>query len=154
MGTKNNPGIYDCYANAEPDEPIFILLGRDSHAPAAVLKWADDREILVEAGLKPTSDRAMVIDARECAQAMIAYSIKKMTDREITERTLERGKMSVSLDDQVKCVRRELALMRHTYSHFVSRGTVTRKAATERLATMEAALKTLKEIRDHGPQTP
>lgn len=29
MGTKNNPGEFDCYANAAPDEPMFILLGRD-----------------------------------------------------------------------------------------------------------------------------
>ena len=28
MGTKNNPGRFDCYGNAEPDEPIFVLLGR------------------------------------------------------------------------------------------------------------------------------
>lgn len=36
MGTKNNPGAFDCYANAEPDEPMFVLLGRDKHAPAPV----------------------------------------------------------------------------------------------------------------------
>ena len=29
MATKNNPGKFDCYTNAEPDEPMFILLGRD-----------------------------------------------------------------------------------------------------------------------------
>lgn len=29
MGTKNNPGAFDCYANAEPDEPMFVLLARD-----------------------------------------------------------------------------------------------------------------------------
>ena len=23
MGTKNNPGSYDCYANLDPDEPYF-----------------------------------------------------------------------------------------------------------------------------------
>lgn len=40
MGTKNNPGVYDCYANALPDEPMFILLARDEKAPFAVRKWA------------------------------------------------------------------------------------------------------------------
>lgn len=39
MGTKNNPGAYDCYANAEPDEPMFILLGRDRHAAEVVRYW-------------------------------------------------------------------------------------------------------------------
>lgn len=27
MGSKNNPGKYDCYEAADPDEPMFILLG-------------------------------------------------------------------------------------------------------------------------------
>lgn len=36
MGTKNNPGRYDCYANAEPDEPMFVLLGHDRHAATLV----------------------------------------------------------------------------------------------------------------------
>lgn len=29
MGTKSNPTQFDCYANALPDEPMFILLARD-----------------------------------------------------------------------------------------------------------------------------
>ena len=33
MGTKNNPGQFDCYRNAEPDEPMFVLLARDERAP-------------------------------------------------------------------------------------------------------------------------
>ena len=74
MGTKNNPGSYDCYANADPDEPMFILLGRDPHAPAAVRRWAHDREVMIESGEKPGSDMAMVIDARECADAMERYA--------------------------------------------------------------------------------
>ena len=40
MGTKNNPGKFDCYAAAGPDEPIFVLLGRDRHAPLLVRLWA------------------------------------------------------------------------------------------------------------------
>lgn len=40
MGTKTNPGRFDCYAAAEPDEPMFILLGRDRHAAALVNLWA------------------------------------------------------------------------------------------------------------------
>ena len=43
MGTKNNPGAFDCYANAEPDEPMFVLLGRDPLAPFLVSIWAKVR---------------------------------------------------------------------------------------------------------------
>lgn len=46
MGTKNNPGAFDCYANAEPDEPMFVLLGRDPAAWATVLVWATLRQAI------------------------------------------------------------------------------------------------------------
>ncbi len=39
MGTKNSPGAYDCYANAAPDEPMFILLARDVTAEFFVAAW-------------------------------------------------------------------------------------------------------------------
>ena len=29
MGTKNNPGDYDCHAAAKPDEPVFTLRAHD-----------------------------------------------------------------------------------------------------------------------------
>lgn len=40
MGTKNNPGKFDCYASAEPDEPMFVLLARDPSAPWLTVAWA------------------------------------------------------------------------------------------------------------------
>lgn len=46
MGTKNTPGQFDCYANAEPDEPMFILLGRDPVAWMLVDLWAAVRKEL------------------------------------------------------------------------------------------------------------
>lgn len=66
MGTKNKVSTYDCYANAEPDEPMFILLGRDSFAPELVDIWADARE---RDGEKPE----LVAEARECATAMRSW---------------------------------------------------------------------------------
>lgn len=63
MGTKNNPGKYDCYANAHPDEPMFVLLGRDPEAPALVEEWAAKRFALE--GRTPK-----VLEARACAGAM------------------------------------------------------------------------------------
>ncbi len=43
MGTKNNPGKFDCYANAGPDEPMFVLLGRDRLAGHLVSIWSKIR---------------------------------------------------------------------------------------------------------------
>lgn len=39
MGTKNHPGEFDCYAKAQPDEPLFTLLARDPIAPYLVRIW-------------------------------------------------------------------------------------------------------------------
>ena len=70
MGTKNNPGEFDCYENAEPDEPMFVLLARDPAAPELVEAWANRRLALINEHLKPESDKAMIVEARECAEAM------------------------------------------------------------------------------------
>jgi len=70
MGTKNNPGNFDCYGNANPDEPMFILLARDACAPAAVEKWIEYREGLIRLGIKPESDRTMLAEAAQCVEAM------------------------------------------------------------------------------------
>ncbi len=81
MGTKNQPGEFDCYANAEPDEPLFILLGRDKHAPTLVWLWAALREL---DGERPE----VVKESRECAVKMIKYAA-------------ERGRPSVGLGQSV-----------------------------------------------------
>lgn len=66
MGTKNNPGKFDCYHEAGPDEPMFVLLARDPLAPLLVEAWADKREH--ERGPSPKVD-----EARACAKAMREY---------------------------------------------------------------------------------
>lgn len=43
MGTKNKPGAFDCYANAEDDQPMFVLLAGDPDAPNTVEEWARRR---------------------------------------------------------------------------------------------------------------
>lgn len=40
MATKNNPGAFDCYADAAPDEPIFVLRANDELASHLVELWA------------------------------------------------------------------------------------------------------------------
>jgi hypothetical protein len=67
MGTKNNPGKFDCYQNAAPDEPMFILLGRDKHAPTLVWLWAVLRELDGEVP-------EVVDEARDCVTAMLQWA--------------------------------------------------------------------------------
>ena len=67
MGTKNNPGQFDCYQNAGPDEPMFVLLGRDKHAAGLVRLWAMLRH-------KDGEDEDKVAEALACADAMDAHA--------------------------------------------------------------------------------
>jgi hypothetical protein len=65
MGTKENPGQYDAYKKADPDEQMFTLIGRDRMAPSLVDLWALARE----AG--GDEDEAPVIkEARDTASFM------------------------------------------------------------------------------------
>lgn len=73
MGTKNNPAAFDCYANALPDEPMFVLLARDPHAPALVRLWASLRKTDIAAGVRPESDTPMVGEAFGCASDMAEW---------------------------------------------------------------------------------
>jgi hypothetical protein len=70
VSTKKNPGQFDCYANAEPEEPLFIVLARDKDAPLLVRMWAMLREGAIENGAKPISDMTMVHEARQIAYQM------------------------------------------------------------------------------------
>jgi hypothetical protein len=63
MGTKTNPGQFDCYAAAADDEQMFVLLGRDKHAPTLVRLWALLRAYDGE-------DEAKISEAIACADAM------------------------------------------------------------------------------------
>jgi hypothetical protein len=70
MGSKNNPGDFDCYHNALPDEPMFILLARDPNAPNLVDEWAVGRMRDIALNLRPKSDLPMVDEAQKCAADM------------------------------------------------------------------------------------
>jgi hypothetical protein len=67
MGSKNNPSSFDCYAAAKPDEPMFVLLGRDPMAGALVRLWALMRE---EAGETPEK----IAEALGCAEQLDAWT--------------------------------------------------------------------------------
>lgn len=64
MATKNNPGDFDCYSRADPNEPMFVLLGRDPLAAPLVRCWASLRQLL------PFPSPAKIEEARRCADAM------------------------------------------------------------------------------------
>ena len=69
MGTKNNPGQFDCYEAADPDEPMFVLLARDPDAPRLVREWARNRELR-------DGPNAKVREARACADAMEEWYLR------------------------------------------------------------------------------
>lgn len=72
MGTKSNPGDFDCYANAEDDEPMFILLARDESAPAIIREWCFHR---YASGKNHPRD-PQIVEALECATKMEAWRRK------------------------------------------------------------------------------
>ncbi len=67
MGTKNQPGTFDCYSKAEPDEPLFTLLARDPLAPQLVRLWSD-----------LTRSKEKVNEALACADAMESWRKRKV----------------------------------------------------------------------------
>lgn len=69
MATKNNPGAFDCYENAAPDEPMFVLLGRDPVAGLLVLAWIELRAQLGQA-----REDEQLKEAEQCAVAMGRYA--------------------------------------------------------------------------------
>ena len=71
MGTKNNPGAYDCYQNAAPDEPVFTLRAKDPAAAAAIRFWMKVRyEMKKRAGEFDEREQAKQEEAERCAVAM------------------------------------------------------------------------------------
>jgi hypothetical protein len=68
MGTKENPGRFDCHAAALPDEPVFVLLARDPLFEELVETWARRRELAVRCGERPMTDQNKVHEAQEIAR--------------------------------------------------------------------------------------
>lgn len=90
MATKNNPGQFDCYAKADPDEPLFTLRAKDPRAPYLVELWAQIENGDIYDAIKtfsamvqeqlygPTDDLpektlAKCAEANKCADEMRAY---------------------------------------------------------------------------------
>lgn len=70
MGTKLKPGQFDCYENAAPDEPMFVLLARDPLAPILVRLWADLRK-------HAAGNPSKVAEAQTCATDMETWRFRR-----------------------------------------------------------------------------
>lgn len=79
MATKNKPGDYDCYAKADPDEPIFVLLGRDVTASFVVRHWIRVRKALRLGGDK---EQEQLSDAKQCSYDMRGWASRLDKDIE------------------------------------------------------------------------
>lgn len=71
MSTKDTAGAYDCYENAEPDEPMFVLLARDDLAPLMIRIWVQLRQ-----RTRPDDEVMQHTEAIACAEAMECWHIK------------------------------------------------------------------------------
>jgi hypothetical protein len=71
VGTKKNPGKFDCYGKADPDEPMFVLLGRDPVASVVVRVWAELRSTLGK------TEAAVLDEALSCADALGRWAYSK-----------------------------------------------------------------------------
>lgn len=67
MGTKENPGNFDCYHEAAPNEPLFVLLGRDPVAPLLVAMWIELRRAIGDGNLDKLNE------AEACCDHMLNY---------------------------------------------------------------------------------
>ena len=65
--SKADPSPFEGFHKAEPDEPYFTLLARDSVAPVLVKQWA---EISSQRGDQPTEQ---ILEARRVASAMESW---------------------------------------------------------------------------------
>lgn len=85
MGTKNNPGKFDCYAALDPNEPHFVLRSTDRLGPGLVRLWALLRsnnpisaiaqfaELVETAGFYENVSMDKIAEAEACADAMAAW---------------------------------------------------------------------------------
>jgi hypothetical protein len=80
VGSKNQPGEFDCYAAAEP---MFVLLGRDEDAPQRVEDWCRDR--LAKLMASELTSEQLHRGVRKIAEALVCAN--RMRDWRARNRT-------------------------------------------------------------------
>lgn len=73
MGTRLNPGRFDCYSAALADEEQFVLNARDPAFSPTIRFWITQREAMIGRGEKPVSDNEMLTEAGLCATRGVAW---------------------------------------------------------------------------------
>jgi hypothetical protein len=84
MGSKNKPGSFDCFAKADPDEPMFVLLGRDPTASMLTVLWV---RLRIALGENPRSDQ--ILEALETAGELEKWAAKLGKGKKIAVARLE-----------------------------------------------------------------
>ena len=74
MGTKNDPGPFDCYVEADGDEPLFVLRAKDPLAADLVRLWVTMRRMTRRPWT--TREEAKTVEAMGCADAMTGWRIR------------------------------------------------------------------------------
>jgi len=88
MSTKNNPGQFDCYAKADPDEPLFALLAKDPIAPYLVQIWK-----AVRSGDQVEAYRAIydaILALRRSGRTLLPAGCEKATEAVLCSREMQR----------------------------------------------------------------
>lgn len=112
MGTKNNPGEFDCYSKAAPDEPMFILLGRDPAASAVVDYWVFLRDI------HGKTESAVLAEARTTAKRMAEWAISVGKGAQIEEiEMLTPNRVQKILEDNMTLQRENERLSNENATH-------------------------------------
>jgi len=111
MGTKNQPGKFDCYSKAEADEPVFVLLGRDPAAPILINLWADIRSRLGE-------EQEKIEEACACAEACTAWLVLKGKHENFKAAVVTTEEIFQSADrERIKELEAEVLRLRVLYDH-------------------------------------
>lgn len=55
--------------------------------------------------------------------------------------------MTITIDDQIACARRELALRKNCYPNWIQKGRLRRENADREIAAMSAILETLEKVK-------
>lgn len=97
METKRNQGPDSCYSKAHPDEPMFVLLGRDPYAPILVGLWAEMRR------MRGCSTEEELADAEATAEALKAWATQLGKEE----------KINGAVDDMIAVMRRTMKTVEH-----------------------------------------
>lgn len=98
MGTKNNPGKFDCYSKLEPDEPHFVIMGRDPSAALLIGLWAMLRELQLSC-VDTSNEDEKIEEARECADACLEWA-RKLGKEEALEKVNEAWRAFLKLQER------------------------------------------------------